>query len=139
MVTVISKNSLEYYDFRMLRKQIRERREYIYRKHKEEAESKIRDRKDRLKRALDENKPIPTELRVRQSFKSSPGNEIRNWSLFVGKLPKVSDRNRIYDYFQEDALKLQEALEYDDEGATHFSSVDDEYKYGGVEDPKVNS
>lgn len=78
MVTVISKNSLEYYDFRMLRKQIRERREYIYRKHKEEAESKIRDRKDRLKRALDENKPIPTELRVRQSFKSSPGNEIRN-------------------------------------------------------------
>ena len=41
--------------------------------------------------------------------------------------------------FQEDALKLQEALEYDDEGATHFSSVDDEYKYGGVEDPKVKS
>ena len=41
-------------------------------------------------------------------------------------------------YFQEDALKLQEALEYDDEGATHFSSVDDEYKYGGVEDPKVH-
>ena len=56
----------------MLRKQIRERREYIYRKHKEEAESKIRDRKDRLKRALDENKPIPTELRVSQSSESSP-------------------------------------------------------------------
>ena len=35
-------------------------------------------------------------------------------------------------------MKLQEALEYDDEGATHFSSVDDEYKYGGVEDPKVH-
>ena len=52
----------------MLRKQIRERREYIYRKHKEEAESKIRDRKDRLKRALDENKPIPTELRVSPPF-----------------------------------------------------------------------
>ena len=41
--------------------------------------------------------------------------------------------------FQEDALKLQEALEYDDEGATNFSSVDDEYKYAGVEDPKVSS
>ena len=40
-------------------------------------------------------------------------------------------------YLKEDALKLQEAIEYDDEGATHFSSVDDEYKYAGVEDPKV--
>ena len=34
-------------------------------------------------------------------------------------------------------MELQKAIEYDDEGATHFSSVDDEYKYGGVEDPKV--
>ena len=84
----------------MLKREIRERREYLYRKHKEEEESKIRDRKDRLKRALAENKPIPTELK-------------------------------------EDALKLQEAIEYDDEGAIHFSSVDDEYKYAGVEDPKV--
>ena len=40
-------------------------------------------------------------------------------------------------FIQEDALELQKAIEYDDEGATHFSSVDDEYKYGGVEDPKV--
>lgn len=84
----------------MLRREIRERREYLYRKHKEEAEGKIRDRKDKLKRALQENKPIPTEL-------------------------------------QEDALKLQEAIEYDDEGGTQFSHIDDEYKYAGVEDPKV--
>ena len=40
---------------------------------------------------------------------------------------------------QDDALELQKAIEYDDEGATHFSSVDDEYKYGGVEDPKVST
>ena len=84
----------------MLRKEIRERREYLFRKHKEEEEGKIRERKDKLKRALQENKPIPTEL-------------------------------------QEDALKLQEAIEYDDEGATQFSHIDDEYKYAGVEDPKV--
>ena len=70
----------------MLRKQIRERREYIYRKHKEEAESKIRDRKDRLKRALDENKPIPTELRVRQPSESNCKNQ--NWQIFGGKFPK---------------------------------------------------
>ena len=50
---------------KMLRREIRERREYIYRKHKEESESKIRDRKEKLKRALDENKPIPTELKVK--------------------------------------------------------------------------
>ncbi len=73
----------------MLRKQIRERREYIYRKHKEEAESKIRDRKDRLKRALDENKPIPTELRVRQSFKSrklNPELITSNFEIFSNNL-----------------------------------------------------
>ncbi|CAG5086633.1 Oidioi.mRNA.OKI2018_I69.PAR.g11292.t1.cds [Oikopleura dioica] len=84
----------------MLKRQIRERREYLYRKHKEEAEGRIRDRKEKLKRALDENKPIPTELR-------------------------------------EDALKLQEAIEYDDAGGQTFSSIDDEYKYAGVEDPKI--
>jgi len=50
----------------MLRREIRERREYLFRKHKEESEAKIRDRKDKLKRALDENKPIPTELKVHQ-------------------------------------------------------------------------
>ena len=72
----------------MLRKQIRERREYIYRKHKEEAESKIRDRKDRLKRALDENKPIPTELRVRQSFESSPKRS-SNWITFFRKISET--------------------------------------------------
>jgi len=84
----------------MLKRQIRERREYLYRKHKEEAEGRIRDRKEKLKTALDENKPIPTELR-------------------------------------EDALKLQEAIEYDDAGGQAFSSIDDEYKYAGVEDPKI--
>lgn len=33
----------------MLKRQIRERREYLYRKHKEEAEGRIRDRKEKLK------------------------------------------------------------------------------------------
>ena len=48
----------------MLRREMRERREYIYRKHKEESEAKMRDRKDKLKRILAENKPIPSELKV---------------------------------------------------------------------------
>ena len=32
----------------MLRREMRERREYIYRKHKEESEAKMRDRKEKL-------------------------------------------------------------------------------------------
>ena len=61
---------------------------------------KTKKRTNPSQRALDENKPIPTELR-------------------------------------EDALKLQEAIEYDDAGGQTFSSIDDEYKYAGVEDPKA--
>ena len=48
----------------MLRREMRERREYIYRKHKEESEAKMRDRKEKLKQILAENKPIPSELKV---------------------------------------------------------------------------
>ena len=74
----------------MLRKQIRERREYIYRKHKEEAESKIRDRKDRLKRALDENKPIPTELRVSHKCPS------KFTSLYLDEFRKIITDSSVF-------------------------------------------
>ena len=52
---------------------MRERREYIYRKHKEESEAKMRDRKEKLKRILAENKPIPSELKVRTMFCNEDG------------------------------------------------------------------
>jgi hypothetical protein len=46
-----------------LRKQARERREYIYHKSQEAQERATYDRKQRLKAALAEGKELPTELR----------------------------------------------------------------------------
>ncbi|XP_035677141.1 U3 small nucleolar ribonucleoprotein protein IMP4-like [Branchiostoma floridae] len=84
-----------------LRRQARLRREYLYRKSIEDKEKTIQERKQRLKRALDENKPIPTELR-------------------------------------KDVKELEKALQYDDLGAeAEQDHMDDEYRWAGVEDPKV--
>ncbi|KAK3276967.1 hypothetical protein CYMTET_14996, partial [Cymbomonas tetramitiformis] len=47
----------------MLRRQIRQRREYIYRKSLEGKEKVQYERKRTLKKALEEGKPIPTEVR----------------------------------------------------------------------------
>ena len=47
----------------MLRRQARLRREYLYRKGVEERQRAIQDKKDRLKRALDENRLIDGDLR----------------------------------------------------------------------------
>lgn len=47
----------------MLRRQVRLRKEYLYRKSVEDQERTIAEKKRKLKRALDEGKPIPTELR----------------------------------------------------------------------------
>ena len=96
----------------MLRRQARLRREYLYRKSLEQRENAIQSKKDRLKRSLDENKRIPTDL-------------------------------------QKEALSLQNRLKWDDggpelaaaygteEGNAGKSSWDDEYRWAGVEDPKV--
>ena len=85
----------------------------MYRKGVEEREKAIQDKKDRLKRALDENRLIDGDLR-------------------------------------RDALALQKSGDWDDAGpqkAEEFgaesggtaakSSQDDEYRWAGVEDPKV--
>ena len=96
----------------MLRRQGRLRREYLYRKSVEQRETAIQIKKDRLKRSLDENKRIPTDL-------------------------------------QKEALFLQSKLKWDDggpqlaaahgvdEGNAGKCSQDDEYRWAGVEDPKV--
>lgn len=47
----------------MLRRQARERREYLYRKATEQQERVIHDRKRKLKEAIESGRPIPTELR----------------------------------------------------------------------------
>lgn len=96
---------------KMIRKQARLRREYMYRKSLEMKENAIQSKKDRLKLSLDQNRKIPTDLR-------------------------------------KEALTLQSKLKWDDGGpelAAAYgaeegdvgSSQDDEYRWAGVEDPKV--
>ncbi|XP_066436016.1 U3 small nucleolar ribonucleoprotein protein IMP4 [Eleutherodactylus coqui] len=85
----------------MLRREARLRREYLYKKAREANQRSLEDKKQQLRRALEENRLIPTEVRT-------------------------------------DALSLQKRLEYDDEGGEGVSShMDDEYKWAGVEDPKI--
>ncbi|PIA49846.1 hypothetical protein AQUCO_01300532v1 [Aquilegia coerulea] len=47
----------------MLRRNIRQRREYLYRKNLEGKERMLYEKKRKIKEALEEGKPIPTELR----------------------------------------------------------------------------
>ncbi|XP_069330089.1 U3 small nucleolar ribonucleoprotein protein IMP4 isoform X1 [Eulemur rufifrons] len=85
----------------MLRREARLRREYLYRKAREEAQRSAQERKEKVRRALEENRLIPTELR-------------------------------------REALALQGSLEFDDAGGEGvIGHVDDEYRWAGVEDPKV--
>jgi len=48
---------------RMLRREARLRREYLYRKAREESLRTAQERKEKVRRALEENRLIPTELR----------------------------------------------------------------------------
>ncbi|XP_060108524.1 U3 small nucleolar ribonucleoprotein protein IMP4 [Heteronotia binoei] len=85
----------------MLRREARQRREYLFRKAQEERLRAVEEKKEKIKKALDENCLIPTELR-------------------------------------REALRLQKSIEFDDEGATGVTTnVDDEYRWAGVEDPRI--
>ncbi|KAM4880003.1 U3 small nucleolar ribonucleoprotein IMP4 isoform 4-T4 [Sylvia borin] len=85
----------------MLRRQARERREYLQRRAKEQQQQRQRERRENLRRALDENRLLPTELR-------------------------------------HEALALQKELEFDFEAPGETgNSQDDEYKWAGLEPPKV--
>lgn len=99
-------------DTNMLRRQARLRREYLYRKSLEEKQRTIQEKKDRLRKSLDGNKKIPTDLK-------------------------------------NQALNLQKKLDWDDAGPELAVSIgtetgggglthqDDEYRWAGVEDPKI--
>jgi U3 small nucleolar ribonucleoprotein protein IMP4 len=47
----------------MLRREARLRREYVYRKSVESQQRVVNDKRDLVKRAIDDNRPVPTELR----------------------------------------------------------------------------
>lgn len=96
----------------MLRRQARLRREYLYRKTVEDRQKSIQDKKNRIKKSLEQNTAIHGDL-------------------------------------QKKALHYQKKLEWEDEGpqaavqigsesgGTLANSQDDEYRYAGVEDPKI--
>jgi len=84
----------------MLRREVRLRKEYLYRKSLEDQRRAIQDKKQKLKYALDEGKPIPTELR-------------------------------------KDESELRKLVAYDDKNAAVTDHMDDEYRWAGVEDPKL--
>ncbi len=59
----ISSGEPELIWIRQLRRQTRERREYIFKKSQESQERSIYERKQRIKELLAAGKPLPTELR----------------------------------------------------------------------------
>ena len=48
----------------MLRRDVRLRKEFLYRKAQEDRDQSIHEKKLRIKAALDENKPIPSDLKA---------------------------------------------------------------------------
>lgn len=85
----------------MLRREVRLRKEYLYRKSLEDQRRTIEEKKQKLKYALDEGKSIPTELR-------------------------------------KDEAELRKLIAYDDtKHAVVTDHMDDEYRWAGVEDPKL--
>ncbi|KAL1122668.1 hypothetical protein AAG570_002995 [Ranatra chinensis] len=83
----------------MLRRQARLRREYLYRKSLEIRNKSIQEKKEKIKRSLEEGTPIDTKLR-------------------------------------KDALNLVEKIRWE-EGGAGTTHEDDEYRWAGVEDPKI--
>lgn len=96
----------------MLRRQARLRREYLYRKSVQDKLKNIQEKKEKLKRSLEQNIPIHPDLK-------------------------------------KDALNIQKQLAWEDAGpemaiaigtemgGTLASHEDDEYRWAGVEDPKI--
>ena len=96
----------------MLRRQARLRREYLYRKAVEDKQKTIQDKKDKIKNSLETGAPIDTNLK----------NQALN---LVDNLQ-----------WEDEGPKLAAAIGAE-EGGTCSTNVDDEYRWAGVEDPKV--
>jgi U3 small nucleolar ribonucleoprotein protein IMP4 len=85
----------------MMRRQARQRREYLYRKHVEERQRTIQEKKEKVKKALDNSHILPSTLR-------------------------------------KEAISIADKLDWDDEGGEGIvNHEDDEYRWAGVEDPKI--
>jgi U3 small nucleolar ribonucleoprotein protein IMP4 len=97
----------------MLRRNQRERREYLYRKSLESTAQAVHERKQTLKTAIETGRPIP-------GIFPYPSNQ------FPGQL-------------RQDAEAIRRELAYDEHNDTSELSthIDDEYATAGVTDPKI--
>ncbi|XP_020286270.1 U3 small nucleolar ribonucleoprotein protein IMP4 [Pseudomyrmex gracilis] len=96
----------------MLRRQARLRREYLYRKSVQDKVKGLQEKKDKLKRNLDENTPIHPDL--------------RKSALHVQKRIEWEDAG------PEMAVAMGTEM-----GGAVVNHEDDEYRWAGVEDPKI--
>lgn len=95
----------------MIRRQARLRREYLYRKSVEERHRKIQEKKEKIKRSLTHGVQIETDLK-------------KDAINLVHKLD-----------WEDQGPKLSVALGTEEGGGG--SQLDDEYRWAGVEDPKI--
>lgn len=93
----------------MLRRQARERREYIHRKSLEQQEQQLFERKQKVRQLLAAGKPIPKEL-----------------------LQGHNDAS-----FSADLQKLARDVPLDEAQSAPSTSLDDEYSLAGQYDPKI--
>ncbi|XP_042211199.1 U3 small nucleolar ribonucleoprotein protein IMP4-like [Homarus americanus] len=94
-----------------LRRQARLRREYLYRKSIEDRHATMQQRKEKIKESLREGKEIPTTLQSKALKLMADGD----W----------------------DDPGPQLAVELGGEAAGGSTNVDDEYRWAGIDDPKV--
>lgn len=97
----------------MLRRQARLRREYLYRKSVQDKVKGIQDKKDKLKRNLEENVPIHPNL--------------RKSALHVQR--KIE--------WEDAGPEMAVAMGTEMGGGAVANPEDDEYRWAGVEDPKI--
>ncbi|XP_055697140.1 U3 small nucleolar ribonucleoprotein protein IMP4 [Phlebotomus papatasi] len=97
----------------MLRRQARLRREYLYRKSVEGKHKALQEKKDRIKRSLEENIPIHGDLR-REAL-------------------SLQEKLKWNDSGPSAAAEIGGVSG----GANTANSQDDEYRYAGCEDPKI--
>ncbi|XP_070157404.1 U3 small nucleolar ribonucleoprotein protein IMP4 [Polyergus mexicanus] len=97
----------------MLRRQARLRREYLYRKSVQDKVKGIQEKKEKLKRSLEENVPIHPDL--------------RKSALHVQR--KIE--------WEDAGPRMAMAMGTEMGGGAVANHEDDEYRWAGVEDPKI--
>lgn len=77
-------------------------------------------------------------LRREYLYRKSLEEQERTISERKRQLKDALDENKqIPTTLQKEALKLQKSLAFDDEGGEELNHIDDEYRWAGVEDPKI--